>query len=103
MPRMSGLQVTDREVRRDLTDADLRAIARAMARNLVAMQQVTMPHCARYDPDRDTVRPVPVRDHAEWPLNDGYGEGLVTPSHPAPDIARTRPILARAHTASNKP
>jgi hygromycin-B 7''-O-kinase len=101
MPRMPGLQVTDRKVRRDLTDADLRAIARAMARNLVAIQQVTMPHCARYDPDRDTVRPVPVRDHAEWPFNKGYGEVLVAPSHRELVIARTRRILERAHTASD--
>src|SRR5208282_84586 len=36
MPRMPGLQVTDRKVRRDLTGAELRAIARAMAYNLVA-------------------------------------------------------------------
>jgi len=102
MPRMPGLQVTDREVRRGLTGADLRAIARAMAHNLVAMQQVTMPHCARYDPDRDTVRAVPVKDHAEWPFNNGYGEVTEPPSHRELVIARTRRILEQAHTRSDR-
>ena len=102
MPRMPGLQVTDHKVRRDLSAADLRAIARAMAHNLVAMQQVTMPHCARYDPDRDIVRPVPVKDHAEWPFNNGYGEITQPPSHRELVTARIRRILERSQTASDR-
>src|SRR5216683_3180711 len=102
MPRMPGLQVTDRKVRRDLTPANLREIARAMAFNLVAMQQVTMPYCARYDPDRDTVRPVPIKDHAEWPFNNGYGNVLQPPSHRDLVIARIRRILDRSRTASDR-
>ncbi len=102
MPRMPGLQVTDRKVRRELTGAELRAIARAMAYNLVAMQQVTMPYCARYDPDRDIVRPVPVKDHADWPFNNGYGEVIQPPSHRQLVTARVRRILERAHAASDR-
>ena len=102
MPRMPGLQVTDRKVRRDLSTADLHAIARAMAQTLIAMQQVTMPHCARYDPDRDIVRPVPVKDHAEWPFNSGYGEVIEPPSHRELVTARIRRILERARTASDR-
>ncbi len=102
MPRMPGLQVTDRMVRRDLAGNDLRAIARAMAYNLVAMQQITMPWCARYDPDRDIVRPVPVKDHAEWPLNNGYGEVIEPPAHRELVTARIRRILERAHSASDR-
>jgi len=102
MPRMQGLQVTDRKVRRDLSGADLREIARAMAYNLVAMQQVTMPHCARYDPERDIVRPVPVKDHAEWPFNNGYGDVLEAPAHRELVTARIRRILERARIASDR-
>jgi hygromycin-B 7''-O-kinase len=102
MPRMPGLQVTDREVRRDLSAADLRAIARAMAHNLVAMQQVTMPHCSRYDPDRDVVRPVPIADHANWPFNEGYGEVNDPPAHRDLVIARFRRILERARAANDR-
>ena len=102
MPRMPGLQVTDRKVRRDLSGAEQRAIARAMAYNLGAMQQVTMPWCARYDPDRDIVRPVPVTDHADWPFNDGYGEVIAPPSHRELVTARVRRILERAHRASDR-
>ncbi len=102
MPRMPGLQVTDRKVRRELTGIDLRAIARAMACNLVAMQQVTMPWCARYDPDRDVVRPVPVKDHAEWPLNKGYGEVIQPPAHRELVTARIRRILERARSTSDR-
>jgi len=102
MPRMPGLQVTDRKVRRDLTGIDLRAVARAMAFNLVAMHQVTMPWCARYDPERDVVRPVPVKDHADWPFNNGYGEVIQPPAHRALVTARIRRILERAHTASDR-
>jgi hygromycin-B 7''-O-kinase len=102
MPRMPGLQVTDRIVRRELSGADLRAIARAMAYNLVAMQQVTMPCCARYDPERDVVRPVPTNDHAEWPFNNGYGAVTQPPSHRELVTARIRRILERARTVSDR-
>jgi hygromycin-B 7''-O-kinase len=102
MPRMPGLQVTDSKVRRELTGADLRAIARGMAQNLVAVQQVTMPYCARYDPDRDVVRPVPVKDHADWPFNNGYGEVVQPPSHRELVTARVRRIVERARTASDR-
>ena len=102
MPRMPGLQVTDRKVRRELGGADLREIARAMASNLVAMQQVTLPYCARYDPERDIVRPVPIKDHAEWPFNSGYGEVSGAPSHHELVTARIRCILERARTASDR-
>ena len=102
MPRMPGMQVTDRKVRRGLMGAELRAIARAMAYNLVAMQQVTMPYCARYVPERDIVRPVPVKDHADWPFNNGYGAVIQPPSHRELVIARIRCILERTHTASDR-
>jgi hygromycin-B 7''-O-kinase len=102
MPRMPGLQVTDRKVRRELSGADLMAIARAMAHNLVALQQVTMPYCARYDPDRDIVRAVPVKDHAEWPFNTGYGEVTQPPSHRELVSARVRRILERSRMASDR-
>ena len=102
MPRMPGMQVTDRKVRRDLSGADLREIARAMAHNLVAMQQVTMPYCARYDPDRTIVRAVPIEDHAAWPFNSGYGEVSEPPSHRELVITRIRRILERARAASDR-
>jgi len=102
MPRMPGLQVTDRELRRDLAPADLIAIARAMAQNLVAMQSLTMPHCSRYDPDRDLVRPVPISDHAAWPFNNGYGEVADSPTHRELVIARVRCILDRARGANDR-
>ena len=102
MPRMPGLQVTDREVRRNLTAADLRSIARAMAHNLAAMQQITVRHCSRYDSDRDIVRPVPIADNAQWPFNDGYGEVVDPPSHRDLVIARVQRILERARAANDR-
>jgi len=102
MPRMPGLQVTDRAVRRELAPADLLAIAHAMARNLVAMQTVTMQYCSRYDPARDIVRPVPVRDHAAWPFNNGYGDVAEAPSHRELLIARVRCILDRARRTNDR-
>lgn len=102
MPRMPGLQVTDKTMRRQLPRADLFAIARAMARNLTAMQQVTNRDCARYDPDRDVLGPVPIADHAAWPFNNGYGEVASPPTHRELVVARTRLILERAQAASNR-
>jgi hygromycin-B 7''-O-kinase len=102
MPRMPGLQVTDKAVRRQLTRSDLLAIARAMARNLVAMQQITMPDCARYDPDRDLLRPVPIDDHANWPFNNGYGEVREPPAHRELIVARVRRYLASARAANSQ-
>jgi len=102
MPRMPGLQVTDRKVRRELSGADLNSIARAMAHNLVAMQQITMPYCARYDPEANIVRAVPVQDHAEWPFNSGYGEVRQPPSHRELVTARVRRILERSRLASDR-
>ena len=102
MPRMPGLQVTDLELRRDLAPSDLLAIARAMAHNLGAMQSLTMPHCSRYDPDRDVVRPVPISDHAAWPFNNCYGEVVNPPSHRELLIARVRCILDRARTTNDR-
>lgn len=100
MPRMPGLQVTDRAVGQQLSSSDLLAITHAMARNLVAMQQVTMPECVRYDPARDVLRPVPAEDHANWPFNAGYGDVLSPPPHRELVVARIRRYLERARAAS---
>jgi hygromycin-B 7''-O-kinase len=97
MPRMQGLQVTDRAVKKQLSKSDRLKIARVMSRNLAAMHQITWTVCARYDPQRDAVRAVPLRDQAAWPWHGSYGD-LVSepPAHHEIVPARIRFQLNRA-------
>lgn len=97
MPRMPGLQVTDHAVKKQLSKSDRLKIARVMGRNLAAMHQITAPVCARFDPERDVVRAVPLRDQAAWPWHGSYGD-LVgePPAHHEIVPARIRFLLNRA-------
>jgi hygromycin-B 7''-O-kinase len=100
MPRMRGLQVTDRDVKSTLTKADRFAIARAMARNLAAMHRLTMPHCLRFDAESNTLRPVPLEDHANWPFFEKYGVVAKSPEYREIVVARVRRMLERSRAAS---
>jgi hygromycin-B 7''-O-kinase len=100
MPRMPGLQVTDPNVKRTLSKSDRFAIARAMARTLAAMHQVTMPYCMRFDADSDELRPVPLEDHANWPFFEKYGMAVEPPEHREIVVARIRRMIERSQAAS---
>lgn len=68
MPRMSGLQLADPQVRSQLGAEERRGIARALGENLALMQELTWPFCGRYDASTDTVQPLePLRELA-WPF-----------------------------------
>jgi hygromycin-B 7''-O-kinase len=97
MPRMPGLQVTDPAIKTQLTPTDRIALARAMGRNLAAMHQVAWPVCARFDPDRNEVRAVPLQDHAAWPFHGVYHDlDGAAPAHDEIIAARIRFQLNRA-------
>jgi hygromycin-B 7''-O-kinase len=100
MPRMPGLQVTDRDVKRTLTKSDRFAIVRAMAKNLAAMHQLTMPHCMRFDADASALRVVRLEDHANWPFIGKYGTAADPPSLHEIVVARVHRIVERSRVAS---
>ena len=101
MPRMPGLQVSTRDVRKTLTESDRLEIARAMGRNLVAMHEVDAAVCSRFDPERNVVRAVPLSDQAAWPWYGSYGEVDGPPALHEIAPARIRFLLKRALRAGN--
>jgi len=99
MPRMPGIQAADRELRQRLAKSDRLSMARAMARNLAAMQQLSAPACARFDPALGAARAVPLADERRWPFHGVFGEVSVPPAHREIIIARIRYLLERARRA----
>ena len=57
MPRMSGLQLADSQVVKQLRLSDRRGIAYALGENLAEMQKATWPIAGRYNPATDTIEP----------------------------------------------
>jgi len=100
MPRMPGLQVSTREVKKTLTESDRLEIARAMGRNLATMHEVDAAVCSRFDPERNVVRAVPLSDQAAWPWYESYGEVDAPPLLHEIAPARIRFLLKRALSAS---
>lgn len=93
MPRMPGLQLADPAVRAGLNKTDRLGIARALAENLVRMQELTWPLCGRYDLSASAVLPFDLRQELAWPLvpePDG-GAGVFDVAPPAyADVAVSR-------------
>ncbi len=57
MPRMSGLQLADPQIVKQLEPSDRREIAYALGENLVEMQNVTWPIAGRYNAATDSIEP----------------------------------------------
>jgi hypothetical protein len=65
MPRMPGLQLSDRRLVAGLGRADRLGIARALGENLALMQDLTWPTAGEYDLATDTIRPL-ATGHGDW-------------------------------------
>jgi aminoglycoside phosphotransferase (APT) family kinase protein len=69
MPRMSGLQLADPQIKEQLGPADRRAIAQALGENLARMQEVTWSIAGRYNAASDTVEPFELAHELAWPFS----------------------------------
>ncbi len=98
MRRMPGLPVTDRDVKRTLGKTDRFAIARALARTLAAMHQLTMPH--RFDADSNALRVVGLEDHANCPFIGKYGTSAEPPEYREIVTTRIWRMIERSRAAS---
>lgn len=102
MPRMSGMQATDPAERQRLSSSDRIEMARALARMLCKIHEIIVPILARFDAERDGLRPVPLADWVAWPFIEKFGE--VTGAGPRHDeivTARIHALLARSESASD--
>ena len=68
MPRMPGLQLSDRDVRAGLSAADKHAIARAMGETLAELHRLTWATTGAYDLASDTIQPFET-DYAGWAIS----------------------------------
>lgn len=68
MPRLSGLQLSDRALYEPLPMADKRQIAVAMGVALAELQQADRPRAGHFDPDTGTLKPLPGTYH-DWVRN----------------------------------
>ncbi len=69
MPRMSGLQLADFQVKNSLASADKLGIAEALGENLARMQQLRWPISGRYNPASDAVEPLELASELAWPFS----------------------------------
>ncbi len=69
MPRMSGLQLADPQVKNSLVLADRLGIAEALGENLAQMQQLTWPIPGRYNAVSDAVEPLELVSELAWPFS----------------------------------
>ena len=69
MPRMSGLQLADQEIKKQLGSSDRRGIAQALGENLARMQEVTWSIAGRYNAASDTVEPFEQAQELAWPFS----------------------------------
>ena len=65
MPRMSGLQIADKQVVASLSWGDRRGIAQALAKTLIEAQTLTWAYAGKYDVTTGTVQPLN-QDYREW-------------------------------------
>jgi hygromycin-B 7''-O-kinase len=65
MPRLPGLQLSDRDVRAGLSAADKHGIARAMGETLAELHRLTRATAGAYDLASDTIQPFET-SYAEW-------------------------------------
>jgi len=68
MPRMSGLQLADPNVKAQLNPTERLGIARALGDNLARMQQITRPFVGRYDATTQQIEPFTLTSEFAWPL-----------------------------------
>lgn len=68
MPRMAGLQLSDRIVRACLGKEEKPGIARAMGETLAQLQDLTAPCAGRYDCCTETIRPFELSQELSWPF-----------------------------------
>lgn len=68
MPRMSGLQLADPDMKAQLTPAERLGIAHALGDALARMQQITWPFAGRYNPTTQQIEPFDLKPELAWPL-----------------------------------
>jgi hypothetical protein len=83
MPRMSGLQLANPQVRELLLPSDRQAIASTLGENFAHMQQAKWPYAGRYQAATSTVEPFELAHELAWPL----------PVESDPDLAALSPTI----------
>ncbi|GHO43035.1 phosphotransferase family protein [Ktedonospora formicarum] len=99
MPRMSGLQLADPQVKAQLGTADKLGIARALGKNMAHMQELTWPIAGRYNAARETVELFERTQEFPWLSMESLSD-IETITYSERVLGHLRHRLASAHTCN---